>query len=515
MSERKLRDYQIKAIHDLRVSLRSGKKRPVLQLATGGGKTVIAGEIISLARSKGHKVLFVVPAISLIDQTIKSFWDHGIRDVGVIQADHPLTDPSKPVQVASIQTLIRRKKPEFNLAIVDECHRQFEKMNDWLKSEEMQKIPVIGVSATPWAKGMAKTWDDLIVCATTQQMIDDEWLCKFRVFAPTHPDLSGVKVVAGDYHEGQLGERMNKPKLVADIVETWIRMGEGRPTLCFAVNCAHAKALQDKFESSGIPAGYIDAYTDSDDREIIRKKFHSGEYKVVVNVGTLTTGVDWNIWCIILARPTKSEMLFCQIIGRGLRLAEGKESCLILDHSNTHTNLGFVTDIIHEELDDGKPKGPAKKSERLPKECPKCQNLRPVGVVVCPACGFKPEVKDMVQQEEGELIEISRKGREKGGPANCIRMGGIWVPFGEFYGMLKFYAREKGYKEGWASNKYRSVLGVWPNAYKFSPAIPPSWEVEAWIKADQRKWAKQQPKSALPSSPWKPRSPSSGLNGWR
>ena len=163
-------------------------------------------------------------------------------------------------------------------------------MNDWLKSEEMQKIPVIGVSATPWAKGMAKTWDDLIVCATTQQMIDDEWLCKFRVFAPTHPDLSGVKVVAGDYHEGQLGERMNKPKLVADIVETWIRMGEGRPTLCFAVNCAHAKALQDKFESSGIPAGYIDAYTDSDDREIIRKKFHSGEYKVVVNVGTLTTG---------------------------------------------------------------------------------------------------------------------------------------------------------------------------------------------------------------------------------
>src|SRR5258708_9633418 len=111
----------------------------------------------------------------------------------------------------------------------------------------------------------------------------------------------------------------------------------------------------------------------------IAKGFHAGEVDVVCNVGCLTTGIDWDVRCIILARPTKSEMLFVQMIGRGLRTADGKVDCLVLDHSDTHTRLGFVTDIHHDDLDDGKPrpKAESKAIAKLPKPRPKCTFLMP------------------------------------------------------------------------------------------------------------------------------------------
>jgi DNA repair protein RadD len=130
------------------------------------------------------------------------------------------------------------------------------------------------------------------------------------------------------------------------------------------------------FEEAGVRAGYIDCLTKDDERKDIRSKFASGDYQVVCNVGVLTTGVDWDVRCIILARPTKSEILFVQIIGRGLRPAKGKDHCLVLDHSDTTSRLGFVTDIHHEELNDGKTRVSTTRGIRLPKECPRCACLR-------------------------------------------------------------------------------------------------------------------------------------------
>ena len=309
----------------------------------------------------------------------------------------------------------------------------------------------------------------------------------------------------GDYVEGQLSEAMNKPPLVADVVETWLKLAEGRPTLCYGVDCAHARALQERFLSAGIPCGYQDAYTDSYDRDVIKRKFHEGEYKVVCNCETLTTGIDWDVRCISLVRPTKSEMLYVQIIGRGLRTAEGKAECLILDHSNTTLELGFVTDIFHDTLDDGKPKDKAEKRDtKKPKECPKCHNLRPAGILVCPVCGHKvkPKMSDL-EPEDGELVEVVRKGK-KGRLSeehfHCVRMGERWMPFGQFYGMLKHVAMSRGYKEGWASNKYRDLIGTWPNNYKYAPEVEPSPEVLSWIKAGQIKWAKRRPREDKPFS---------------
>lgn len=448
---RELRPYQAEAIQAIRQSLGSGHKRPVLQLPTGGGKTAISGAVIRMARSKGTRVMFVVPAISLIDQTVESFRKDGLTDIGVIQADHWMTDPAKPIQVCSIQSLSRRDLPEnIGLVIVDEAHRSFKFLNEWLSA--WPSVPFIGLSATPWAKGMAKHWDDLIIASSTQEMIDAGYLSQFVVYAPGHPDLSQVKIERGDYREDQLGEAMDKAPLIADIVRTWKQYGENEPTLLFAVNRLHAKHCQQEFIENGVTAAYIDANTDAEERRIIAAAFHRGDYKVVCNVGCLTTGVDWDVRCIVLARPTRSEMLFVQMIGRGLRTAEGKNRCIILDHSDTHQTLGFVTDIHYEELDDGKKtKDAKKKSEQpLPKECARCHYLRPAKVHACPACGYKPEKQNEIEHVDGELIEVTAKA--KADKATKQR----------WYSGLMGYAKFKGYSDGWAAHTYKEKFGVWP-----------------------------------------------------
>lgn len=477
-----LRPHQVKALDLLRSSLGKGNKRPMIQAPTGFGKTILAGAIVRGALAKRKRVIFCVPAISLIDQTVKSFAREGIYSVGVIQSNHEMTNPSMPIQVASVQTLQKRDIPLADIVLIDEAHRWFKFYGEWM--QRWDNVPFVGLSATPWTKGLGKHFDDLLIAATTQELIDLGYLSDFRVYAPSHPDLSGVKIRAGDYAEDQLAEVMNQAPLVADVVDTWKRMGEGRPTLCFGVDRAHAKHLQARFQAAGISTGYIDAFTDMEEREQIRKQFHSGDLQVVCNVGCLTTGVDWDVRCIVLARPTKSEMLFVQIIGRGLRTANGKDDCIVLDHSDTHLRLGFVTDIHHEALDDGTERKNSKREpvERLPKECPSCAFLKPAKVHECPACGFKPEKVTEIEAAAGDLAELQRKKKTNKEMTPEEKR--------KFYGELKWFAENNGYKSGWAAYKYKEKCGVWPNAFKDAPPFPASESTIKWLRHLQIKQAK-------------------------
>jgi len=226
--------------------------------------------------------------------------------------------------------------------------------------------------------GAKGRWDDLIVCTTTQELITDGTLSDFKVFAPAHPDLTGVQIQAGDYKVDQLGAAMDKKNLVADIVTTWMEKAEDRPTICFAVNRAHAKSIQLEFQEAGVACAYLDGFSDLDERAEVFRQFKAGEVKIISNVGVLTTGFDSDVRCIILARPTRSEILYTQMIGRGLRKAEGKDHCLILDHSDTTLKLGFVTELGRATLDDGTARRQTTERKKpLPKECPKCTFLRP------------------------------------------------------------------------------------------------------------------------------------------
>lgn len=473
-----LRDYQDQAIQHVRRSLSGGRKRPVLQMPTGAGKTVAAAAIINMAQDKGKKVLFCVPAISLIDQTVERFEANGIWDIGVIQAMHERTDYRQPIQVCSVQTLQNRVIPKADLIIIDEAHVTFKFYHDWFNHPDWRDVPVIGLTATPWARGMGLLWDDLIIGTTTQELINQGHLSDFRVMAPSHPDLGGVKTVAGDYDQKQLGVAMDKAPLVADIVSTWLERGQNRPTLCFAVNRGHAQNIEKKFQEAGVKTAYLDAFTDLPERKRIAEDFASGAVQVVCNVGVLTTGVDWDVRCVILARPTKSEILYTQIIGRGLRTAEGKDHCLILDHSDTTLRLGFVTDIHHTTLDDGKPKKkaePREKKEKLPRECKACTYLIPAKVYVCPHCGAKPEPFDKVDHIDGELVEMGRDGKKK---ASAYTM----EEKSKFYCELLGYAEQRGFKSGWAYHNYKDKFGVAPANGMDKFTLKPSPATLSWIR---------------------------------
>jgi DNA repair protein RadD len=480
-----LRPHQTELLEELDRAIESGCRRVIVGAPTGFGKTIVAATIAKEILNSGKRAIFTVPALSLIDQSVEKFYAEGVRDVGVIQADNVLTNYARPIQIASVQTLQRRKIPAADLVIIDETHRWFDFYGKWLKNPEWANIPFIGLSATPWTRGLGKFFDKLIIAATTRELIDGHYLSDFRVFAPASPDLSGVRTVAGDYHEGDLGDAMNKSALVADVVDTWIDRGQDRPALCFAVDRAHAKHLQNKFQEAGITAGYIDAYTAIAERKEIAREFHAGKIKVVCNVGCLTTGIDWDVRCIILARPTKSEILFVQMIGRGLRTADGKTDCLILDHSDNHIRLGFVTDIHHDELDDGRERQKAKPQEgrALPKKCPKCAFLKPPKTLTCPNCGFVPVPKNTVQNRDGELIELASRHVVRAPTAE---------ERAQWHAMLYAIEIARGYKPNWARINYKEKFGTWPPGWGANvQPIEPTPEVYGWVRSRMIAFAKR------------------------
>lgn len=486
----RLRPHQQSAIDMLRASLRAGKKRPLIMAPTGYGKTVVAGNIVSSALAKGKRVIFTVPSISLIDQTLSSFFRAGIYDVGVMQGDHPQTDPSAPVQIASIQTLCRRKIPQADLVLIDEAHKVFDSYAKWMAMPEWKNVPFVGLSATPWTKGLGKIFDDLIIAETTQGLIDSGYLAPFRAFAPAShikPDLSKVHTKMGDFDEAELSAEMQKSPLIADTVRTWLEKGEGRPTIVFAVDRAHAGKLHDQFQKAGVAAEYVDAFTAREERGAIGRRLEEGKAQVVVNIGCLTTGVDWPfVSCIVLARPTKSEMLYVQCVGRGLRTHPGKQDLILLDHSDTTVRLGFVTDIHHGTLDDGSVKrAKPKKGEAgergtpLPRECDHCGYLKPAGVRKCKCCGWEPKRQSDIKNADGELVAMNGKAIKADQATKQA-----------WYSMLLRAVDERGQKEGRAFHLYQEKFGVQPSNKFNRVRLQPTQEVRNFVRSRDIAWAK-------------------------
>jgi DNA repair protein RadD len=481
---RPLRPHQARALEDLRRSLLAGHRRPMLMAPTGFGKTLTAAHIIQHALDKGKRVAFTVPSINLIDQTLTAFEAEGIHCLGVLQGAHPRTDHEAPVQICSVQTLTRRKRLDVDLVLVDEAHGLYRDVLRWMR--DCPDLPFIGLSATPWTRGLGKYYDDLIIAATTADLIRDGFLSPFTVFAPSNPDLSSVSTVAGEFKEDELSEAMDRPTITGDIVAEWMKRGEDRPTLAFCVDRKHAQHVHERFEEAGVPSDYMDGLTPREDREPIFERFRAGSTRVICNVGVLVAGVDLPMAaCLIDARPTKSRTRYVQVIGRGLRTSPGKVDLRILDHAGNALRLGLVTDIHQTRLDTGEENAAQRKrreqSEPRPRLCAACKAVMPTAAKACPACGEPVRALTAVKEVQGDLIELGTRQSGKRDVPDWQRR--------RFFAELLGLAAERRYAPGWAAHQFKQKFAHWPNGYD-QVAMSPSVSTRNWVKSRQIAYAK-------------------------
>jgi DNA repair protein RadD len=494
-----LRPKQERAMSLLRASMRNSLDmgrpvRTVVQMPTGAGKTVIAAHIAAGSLVRGQRTAFVAPMLNLITQTFERFIAQGIdpADMGIIQGDHAWRRPHAPLQICSAQTLDRRGFPDVRRVIVDEAHARFKVIDRWIA--ERPDVQFIGLSATPWSKGMGDIWNDLVIGATTRELIDDGLLSPFRVFASAHPDLSKVRVVAGEYRDDDLSAVMSGKTIVGDIVANWLENGEGRPTLAFCVDRAHAAAVHAQFEAAGVASEYVDGEMDRDEREAVLVRFRRGDVKVINSIGTMVTGIDEDVRCIIDAQPTKSEIKHVQKIGRGLRTASGKSDCLVFDHADNTLRLGLVTDIHHERLrtaesdaaEKAKKQDAAEERMSLPRECVECHALIAPKTRVCPNCGAVPKRRDTVEVRDGELVEIGyglqdghkpsldAHGSKKLSAREKLAEQGQQAVYSQLWAM-------KGTKaDGWVARSFRDIFSAYPSGLEKGHAEPTN-ELKLWV----------------------------------
>jgi superfamily II DNA or RNA helicase len=463
-----LRPYQSLAVQNLRHSLAGGVVREMLCSPTGSGKTEIGMALVHGARAKHKRVLFLCNRVHLVEQTSRRFTKAGISH-GIIQGDNT-TRVYESVLVASIQTIARRGMPEADLIIIDEAHTVAGSKEYRAVIAAAKGTPVIGLSATPYARGLGKHYDELggplfehmTVAATIPELIDAGYLVDCDVYAPSEPDMTGIKQARNvfgdmDYTDADVGRAADKPELVGDIVTHWMRLARGTPTVCFAANIAHSKHIVERFLAAGVAAEHIDCYTDEEERRAILARVETGETLVISNVGILAEGWDFPAChTLILARPTRSLIRYIQMAGRVLRPHGSKTRALILDHSGTATRLGFPTEEFPLELDDGTPRdaksGQEVREKPLPKACSSCSYLKTVHK--CPVCGFEPERRAKVDVRAGDLVRIAKK-------AKAPKMDKQ-----DFFSQLLCIASSRNYKAGWAANKYREYFGVWPRGLR-------------------------------------------------
>lgn len=428
-----LRPYQARAIEDLRVAMREiGNNghfpRIILCAATGSGKTVIAAHLIQLAVNKGASVLFLAHRRELIFQCAGKLRENGI-DFGIILAGHERS-PASRVQIASKDTLysraIRREEnkmilPPATLIICDECHRStaptFFKI-----IEQYPEAVCIGLTATPSrkdGKALGDLWQKIVNVASYRELVEVGALVPARVYAPEMPDLTDVKITAGDYNQKQLERAMNKTKLVGSIFHTWEKLARNRPTVIFASGVAHSLHIQERFTANGIRCEHIDGETDLHRRAEILDQLHTGEIDVLTNVGVCTEGWDEpRVSCVVVARPTKSRVLWRQMSGRAMRPSPGKIDCLVIDHGACVFDHGFPDDDVDWELETSSKKEREKaKIERqdrttICEECKFVYHAEPN----CPNCGEPRPVRKprVIKTKPGQLREIERRNAYRG-----------------------------------------------------------------------------------------------------
>lgn len=405
-----LRPYQAAAFEQAREAIRNGARRILIVAPTGSGKTVLASALMEMARQKGNRASFVVDRLSLIDQTSRTFDRYGLHH-GVIQGGHARWAPWQPLQLCSVQTIAKRGWPESRMDVFDEAHV--------LHTAHKKRIEeggiVVGLTATPFTRGLGKFFDAVINVTTTRQLIEEKWLAPYRMFSCAEPDMKGVKVKSsGEWDETEASGKALQ--VVGDVVAEYLQHGDGRKFICSGVDTAHVEELARQFTGAGIPVATY-TYRDSETkREETTAEFRLSDSRIrgLITVTAASRGFDVpDVSCIIMARPLRTSLAeHIQLLGRGLRMADGKTDCLVLDHSGNCARFFEACEEFFDngldKLDDGKrrPKEkPQPKKEREPMKCPACSALHPP-MPHCPCCGHQYPKKAALPHVPGTLREL-------------------------------------------------------------------------------------------------------------
>jgi DNA repair protein RadD len=406
-----LRPYQQQAISDLRMAYRSGSAAPLLVAPTGMGKTVVFAAITQAAAARGRQVLILVHRRELIHQASAKLASIGV-DHGVIAAG--ITPANASVQVASVQTLIRRldRTAAPDLIIIDEAHHAV--AGSWRKViDHWPNSLLLGVTATPVrqdGRGLGSMFDQLVLGPSTAELIATGYLTRARIYAPPPvADLTGIHRRAGDYAIDEAAERMDRPTVTGDAISHYQRIGAGQPAIAFCCNVKHAEHVCHAFKVAGIRAATLLGTTT--DRDALVARFAAGFIDVLVTVDVVSEGFDCPGAAVaILLRPTQSEGLYLQQIGRVLRPAPGKQAAVVLDHVGNVHRHGFPDDHRNWTLADRERRagsaGPPPPSVRT---CPECfAAFKPAPV--CPCCGASCAAPDrQLKQVAGDLQELKRE----------------------------------------------------------------------------------------------------------
>ena len=427
-----LRDYQEKAISDVRKAWAAGFRRPCVVMPCGAGKSVTVAEIAKRTTAKRNRVQFLVHRQELCDQIWNTFHDYGV--------DMTLCD------VGMVQTICRRtgKMLPPSLIITDENHHalapSYRKIYD-----AFPDAYCVGVTATPVrlnGGGLGEVNDCLIIGPTVKELISRNCLAPFDYYAPAVANLSGLKAKrTGDFDPKEIEMALNKPKIYGDVISYYRQLADGQKAVCYCATMISSQAMAAEFSANGIPAAHIDGDTPKAERADIIAKFRSGEIRVLCNVDLISEGFDVpDCGCSILLRPTKSLTLYIQQAMRCMRYQPNKKA-VIIDHVGNVHRFGLPDQEFEWSLTPGAKRSKSEKTDTELKirQCPECFYTHEMAAV-CPQCGYvyPVKVRTVAEEKEARLERITETVKHYEKPAECKNRE-----------ELAAYGKLKGYKKGW------------------------------------------------------------------
>lgn len=440
-----LRPYQTELVNQTFEAWQDGYKAPCIVLPCGGGKSVIVAEIAKRVTEKGGNILFLVHRRELVAQIYATFVRFGLS--------------IERCQIAMVQTVCRHleKTPKPTLIITDENHHS--KATSYRKVYEyFSDVPRVGVTATPVrldGSGLADVNDKLIIGVSAKWLIENKNLAPYDYYAPPiSKQKPKFHTRNGEFITSEVLAFYDKPTIYGDIVKHYQKLANGKQAIAYCTAITQSEKLCKEFISKGITAMHIDAKTPQNERNAIIEQFRQGKINILSNVDLISEGFDVpDCEVSILARPTQSLTLYIQQSMRCMRYKPDKRA-VIIDHAGNWERFGLPDDDREWSLEGKQKKKQA--GEAVVKTCPECFNVVAGATRICSRCGYEFKFEGLQKKTKTELIKIDEKKkleckvRNYLSPTDCQNMK-----------ELQEYARQKGYKPGWAyyQAKSRGFLG--------------------------------------------------------